>query len=72
MSDETNHQKPNYVMVMTIDNNSGEVEQERIIDHHRRSDRTWLGKHSFWALCNGKAVLTAPVKHGKDDAVPWF
>lgn len=31
------------------------------IDHNNSSDRKWLGTHCFWAMRNGRSVVTFPI-----------
>ena len=38
-----------------------EFESEKIIDHDNSSDRKWLGSHCFWAMRNGRRVVTTPL-----------
>ncbi len=45
----------------------GSVEQERVIDHNRRSDLEWLGKHCFWAMRNDRSVTTTPISSDEDE-----
>lgn len=59
------------VAVLTHDATTGEIEQQRIIDHQSHDARVWLGKHSFWALRNGKAISTCPVKN-VDNLPSWL
>jgi hypothetical protein len=63
--------KPNYVAVLTHNSTDGEIEQQRIIDHNRHEDRVWLGKHSFWAMRNSKAITTVPVTNHDSELPEW-
>ena len=40
---------------------TGETELDKVIDHDKRDDRVWLGKHCFWAFRNGRSITTEPV-----------
>lgn len=37
------------------------LESEKIIDHADSSDRKWLGTHCYWAMRNGRKVVTYPI-----------
>jgi hypothetical protein len=37
------------------------VESSKDIDHANSSDRKWLASHCFWALRNGRKVITTPL-----------
>jgi hypothetical protein len=37
------------------------VDDERIINYANASDRTWLGKHSWWAFSNSRGIELEPV-----------
>ena len=32
----------------------------KVIDHDDHASRVWLGRHCFWAMRNGRTVLTGP------------
>ena len=55
--------EPLLVKVITyeIDSPEGQDESEKVIDYCNDSDRKWLGKHAFWALANGRAILQEPM-----------
>lgn len=36
------------------------LESTKYIDHDNSSDRKWLGSHCFWAMRNGRRVVTTP------------
>lgn len=48
----------NIVIVETYDAKTRELETTKSIDYSKSSQRGWLGRHSQWALNNGKAVVT--------------
>ncbi len=37
------------------------LESEKIINHADSSDRKWLGTHCYWAMRNGRKVVTYPI-----------
>lgn len=54
---------------------AGSAPTERfVIDHGLQSDRSILGRHSYWAMRNGVTVITRPllpVRAGEEaDAAP--
>ena len=38
-----------------------DLESTKRIDHDNSSDRKWLGSHCFWAMRNGRRVVTQPI-----------
>lgn len=36
------------------------LESYKRIDHNNSSDRKWLGNHCFWAMRNGRKIVTYP------------
>ena len=56
MSEAPAPSKPTLVTVAVFDIGADEPCSERTIDYNRRSDREWLTKHQYWALCNHKIV----------------
>ena len=46
------------VMVTVIDAETGATEQEWVIDHDQAKHRAWLGKTAYWAVRNGKVLVT--------------
>ena len=44
-----------------IDAQGYTLESYKQIDHDNSSDRKWLGSHCFWALRNGRIVITTPL-----------
>lgn len=63
--------KPLYIAVVTHDADSGEIEQQKVIDHNDKNDRVWLSKHCFWAFRNKKAVTTISVPTKDAEAPEW-
>lgn len=55
--------------IITVDVETMTETDNRIIDHSDRSDRQWLGAHSFWALRNKHGVQTAPIMPGDAEYV---
>lgn len=53
--------KPLKIIVETWNVKTDEKEKEKIIDHNNSEDRTWLGKHCFWAFRNGRGIVTRPI-----------
>ncbi len=47
------------VITTEIADPDAEPIDRRIIDYHDPRARGWLGKHCYWAFCNGYAVHTA-------------
>ena len=54
----------NTLSIVTVSLDDGSKQQHEI-DYDRKDSRIWLAKHSRWALCNRRAVLTLP-KSGAD------
>lgn len=55
--------EPLKVRISTYLMETPEVDETlRIIDLCNDSDRKWLGKHAFWALCNGRGISQEPVE----------
>ena len=55
-----NEQQPLFVRVETWNATTNECESVRVINFHNRDARHWLGGHSFWALNNGRGIVTRP------------
>lgn len=49
-----------YVEVTTTYLQTAGKTEAKIIDHDSRDDRTWLGKHCYWAMRNDCSVTTKP------------
>lgn len=49
-----------FVRVETWNAETNEREFVRVINHKNRDSRHWLGKHSQWALNNGRGIVTRP------------
>lgn len=57
-------------VVVTRNMITGQVTDERLIDHNFRSDRQWLGNHLYWALRNDHGVQCAPATESDIKALP--
>lgn len=63
------HQHPNgyrpkmLVLITTRDIENEEDVTRRVINYHNPEARQWLSRHSYWALCNNKTVLSGPYEN---------
>src|SRR3546814_2104695 len=57
------------VEIRTLKMTDGSLESMKVIDHDKSSDRKWLATHCFWAMRNGRQVISTPENefpHNKD------
>src|SRR3546814_15951953 len=58
------------VEIRTLKMTDGSLESMKVIDHDKSSDRKWLATHCFWAMRNGRQVISTPENefpHNKDE-----
>src|SRR3546814_5864632 len=48
------------VEIRTLKMTDGSLESMKVIDHDKSSDRKWLATHCFWAMRNGRQVISTP------------
>jgi hypothetical protein len=48
------------ILVTTRDIENEDEVTKRVINYHNPENRQWLSRHSYWALCNNKTVLSGP------------
>src|SRR3546814_2677020 len=46
------------VEIRTLKMTDGSLESMKVIDHDKSSDRKWLATHCFWAMRNGRQVIS--------------
>lgn len=76
---QRNGQRPKMlIMVITRDIKDPDKVHKRVINYHNPDGREWLSRHSYWALNNGKTILTGPfvddkqVEKWDDHDIPDF
>lgn len=56
--------KPLMIVVETYVGDADEPEMTRTINHNDPLHRQWLGKHTYWAFRNQRAIHTCPLEQG--------